>query len=195
MKQNDGARIFGLFRKAAPAAFLVLCMGFLSCASSRIPLARWEKGARGRYYASYSMGVQGGEGDLILSEGDSWTGALYGPMHVPLFSVDLSDAHWTIVYGGKGVSFDPCPLLRGTFLERVMNGDFSEIPSSFECQGWTCAFDGPSGRLMGSHPDGGTFFLVWSYEKPPAHISLEMPDSDFSVELVLKDIWKPKPQP
>ena len=184
-----------LLRRAAAAAFLVFSLGFLSCATSRILLARWERGALGRYYASYKVGPKGGEGDLMLAEADSWTGALYGPMHVPLFSVDISDAQWTVTYGGKDVVFPACAFMQKGFFERIMNGDFSEIPSSFECQGWSCSFDSLTRRLKGSHPDGGIFLIVWSSEKPPIHISLELPEDDFSVELILKDLRKPKQRP
>jgi hypothetical protein len=182
-------------RRAAPAAFLVFLLILNSCASSRIPLALWEKGAVGKYYASYALGLKGGAGTMLLTWGESWTGTLYGPMRVPLFSLNLSEAEWTVRYGGKTISFPPCPFMKSGFLERAMNGDFSEIPPFFECQGWEFTYDHVSGRLMGNHPDGRTFFIVWSSERPPAHLTVEIPLEDFSLELVLKDLWKPKPRP
>ena len=182
-------------RRAAPAAFLVLFLLHLCCASSRIPLSRWEEGAVGTYYASYASGLKGGAGTMLVRWGEAWTGTLYGPMHVPLFHLSLSETEWTVRYGGRTVTFPPCPFMRTGFLERAMNGDFSDVPPFFDCQGWEFTYDHASGRLMGNHPDGRSLFIVWSSEKPPAHISVEMPQEDFSLELVLKDLWKPKPRP
>ena len=175
----------------APLIALVLS----SCASSRIPLALWEKGARGTYTVSYTAGLNVGVETMRLSCDQSWKGAIYGPMRVVLFSMDLSPAQWTLTFSGKTFSFRPCAFIKDDLLEKVLNGEFKDIPSFFECEGWEFTWDAQGGRLMGQRPDGRTMFIVFSNERPVAHISVELPQDDFYLEFIQETIYKPKAKP
>jgi hypothetical protein len=185
---------FGV-RKAAAAAFLCLSILMFSCASSRIPLEAWEKGARGTYKVSYTSGRRGGVETMVLAHDGSWKGAIYGPMRVVIFSMDLAPNLWTLGYSGKTHTFPPCAFIGEGVIENILNGDFKDIPPFFECQGWEFTWDASGGRLMGQRPDGRSMFIILSHERPVAHISVELPEDDVYLEFIQEDIYKPKPKP
>lgn len=171
---------------------VLLLAGLLaSCATTKkIPLMRWEPGAHGRYEVSYRAGRSAGTASLMLHYGDHWTASLYGPMKVLVFSADLGPQEWTITIQGDVQRFKPCDFMDSAFVARVLNGEFSAIPSHFECQGFEFTWDLPSGRLAGIREDGETLYFIFSREKPVYHISLEAVERGLTMEMVGKSVYR-----
>lgn len=177
------------------AVAVLLLAGLLaSCSTTKkIPLTRWEPGAQGRYEVSYHIGTSVGTASLQIHYGDHWTATLYGAMYVPVFRADLGPEEWVITVQGDETRFPPCDFMDAAFIARVLNGDFSVLPTHFECQGFDFTWDLPSGRLAGIRDDGQTLYFIFSKEKPVYHISVEAVEKGLTLELVGKTIYRLEP--
>ena len=165
-----------------------------SCATTKkIPLQRWEPGAHGRYEVSYLAGRSAGTASLMLHYGDHWTATLYGAMYVPVFTADLGPREWVITVQGDESRFPPCDFMDAAFIAKVLNGDFSDLPAHFVCQGFDFTWDLPSGRLAGIREDGQTLYFIFSREKPVYHITVEAIEQGLTLEMVGKSVYRLDP--